>query len=77
MKIEILGISFIECIALETVVKEAIAESGKFIEYERIDDLIQRLSYKIISIPGLIIDGEMASSGKLLSLNEVPEPIKS
>ncbi len=71
MKIEVLGTGCPKCIALEAIVKQAIASSGKFVQLEKVDDIMKIMEYQVVSTPGLVIDGKVVSTGKALSLNEV------
>lgn len=71
MKIEILGTGCAKCKTLEKVVKEAVAKSGKFAQVEKIDDIMKIMQYQVISTPGLVIDGKVVSTGKVLSVDEV------
>jgi small redox-active disulfide protein 2 len=71
MKIEVLGTGCAKCITLEKVVKEAVAKSGKFAQVEKVDDIMKIMEYQVISTPGLVIDGKVVSTGKVLSIDEV------
>jgi len=71
MKIEVLGTGCAKCIQLEAVVKEAIAQSGQFVQLEKVDDIMKIMEYQVISTPGLVIDGKVVSTGKVLSVDEV------
>lgn len=71
MKIEILGTGCSKCKTLEAVVKEAVAKSGKFAQIEKVEDVMKIMEYQVISTPGLVIDGKVVSSGKVLSVDEV------
>ncbi|HUH41572.1 MAG TPA: thioredoxin family protein [Sulfurimonas sp.] len=71
MKIEILGTGCSKCAQLEAVVKQAVASSGKFAQILKVDDLMKIMEYQVISTPGLVIDGKVVSSGKVLSVDEV------
>ena len=71
MKIEVLGTGCSKCITLENVVKQAIAKSGKFIQLEKVDDIMKIMEYQVVSTPGLVIDGKVVSTGKVLSVDEV------
>ncbi len=71
MKIEVLGTGCAKCVALENVVKEAVAKSGKFAQIEKVDDIMKIMVYQVVSTPGLVIDGKVVSTGKLLSVDEV------
>lgn len=71
MKIEILGTGCAKCKALEEAAKQAVAQSGRFAQVEKVDDLQKIMAYGVMSTPGLVIDGRVVSSGKLLSVNEI------
>lgn len=71
MKIEILGTGCKKCNDLEAVVKQAIAKVGGFHSVEKVDDVMKIMNYGVMSTPGLVIDGVVKSSGKLLSIDEV------
>ena len=71
MKIEVLGTGCSKCITLENVVKQAIAKSDKFIQLEKVDDIMKIMEYQVVSTPGLVIDGKVVSTGKVLSVDEV------
>ncbi len=71
MKIEILGTGCSKCRQLEAVVKEAVAKSGRFAQIEKVDDIMKIMEYQVVSTPGLVIDGKVVSTGKVLSVDEV------
>ncbi len=71
MKIEVLGTGCSKCVALEAVVKQAISKSGKFVQLEKVDDIMKIMEYQVVSTPGLVIDGTVVSTGKLLTVDEV------
>lgn len=71
MKIEVLGTGCKKCTELENVVKMAIAKSGKFVQLEKVDDIMKIMEYQVVSTPGLVIDGKVVSTGKVLSIDEV------
>ena len=71
MKIEILGTGCAKCKTLEKVVQEAVAKVGGFHQVEKIEDIMKIMEYNVVSTPGLVIDGEVKSTGKVLSVDEV------
>lgn len=77
MKIEILGTGCTKCKALEEATKQAVAQSGKFAQIEKVEDIMKIMEYNVMSTPGLVIDGKVLSTGKLLSVAEIVELIKA
>ena len=73
MKIEILGTGCSKCVALFNNAKEAVGKTGKFAQIEKVEDLQKIMEYGVMSTPGLVINGEVKSTGKLLSVEEIVE----
>lgn len=71
MKIEVLGTGCAKCKTLEAVAKEAIAKSGKFVQLEKVEDIMKIMEYQVVNTPALVIDGKVVSSGKVLSVDEI------
>jgi len=71
MKIEILGTGCAKCKALEEATKQAVAKSGKFVQIEKVEDIMKIMEYQVMSTPGLVIDGKIVSTGKVLSVDEI------
>ena len=77
MKIEILGTGCAKCKALEEATKQAVAQSGMFAQIEKVEDIMKIMEYGVMSTPGLVIDGKVASTGKLLTINEIKDLIQA
>ena len=75
MKIEILGTGCAKCKQLEKNVLAALAQTGKFAEVVKVEDLQKIMEYGVMSTPGLVIDGKVVSVGKLLTPDEITELI--
>ena len=71
MKIEILGTGCTKCKALEENVKKAVASAGIFAQIEKVEDVMKIMEYGVMSTPGLVIDGDVKSTGKLLNAEEI------
>lgn len=71
MKIEILGTGCAKCNELEMKVKQTVAQSGKFVQIEKVSDLQKIMGYGVMSTPGLVIDGVVKSTGRVLSVEEI------
>ena len=71
MKIEILGTGCAKCKALENNAKEALTKIGGFHSVEKVEDMIEIMNYNVVSTPALVVDGQVKSTGKLLSVDEI------
>lgn len=71
MKIEILGTGCAKCKALEENAKKAVSEAGIFAQVEKVEDLVEIMNYGVMNTPGLVINGEVKSTGKLLNSEEI------
>jgi len=76
MKIEILGTGCAKCKTLEELTKQALAKIGGFHTVEKVEDIMKIMEYGVVSTPGLVVDGEVKSTGKLLSVDEIIEILK-
>ncbi|MBT3882074.1 MAG: thioredoxin family protein [Campylobacteraceae bacterium] len=76
MKIEILGTGCAKCKQLEENAKLAIAKIGGFHSIEKVDDIMKIMEYNVVSTPGLVVDGKVLSTGKLLNPQEIIDLIQ-
>jgi small redox-active disulfide protein 2 len=76
MKIEVLGTGCAKCQNLYNVVAQAIGQSGKFVQLEKVEDMNEIMSYGVMSTPALVIDGEVKVTGRVPKLEEILEMIK-
>ena len=73
MKIQILGTGCPKCQMLTEHADRAATELGIDYELEKVTDMDQILSFGIMMTPGLAVDGEVLSSGKVLSVEKIKE----
>jgi small redox-active disulfide protein 2 len=73
MKIEVLGTGCADCIKLYENTKKALAESGKEGEVLKVEGISAMLKHGILSPPAMVIDGQVKSSGQLLTVAEIKE----
>ncbi len=71
MHIKVLGPGCKKCHETEKLVKEALLEAGVEAVVEHETDLAKIAGYGIFSTPGVVIDGEVKSAGKIPSKAEV------
>lgn len=71
MKIQVLGPGCAKCTKLAETAVAAAQELGIEYELEKISDINQIMAFGVMMTPGLVVDGEVKSVGKVPSLNEV------
>jgi small redox-active disulfide protein 2 len=76
MEIKILGTGCPKCKRLEQIVHEAVTEAGVEANIVHVTQMDQIMAYPIMSTPGLVINEELKSSGRLPRKEEVIAWIK-
>ena len=71
MEIKILGTGCSKCEKLEKNVETALHEMNIKATVSKVEDLLELVSYGVMSTPGLVIDDEVKSVGRVLSVNEI------
>jgi len=76
MDIKVLGPGCPKCKQTETIVKEAVAESGVNANVEKVTDVMKIAGYGVFGTPAVVIDGDVKSVGKIPKKEEVLSWIK-
>lgn len=71
MEIKILGTGCPKCQHLEKITKEVVSEEGIDAQVNKVEDMMEIMSYGIVSTPGLVVDGKVKVSGRLPSRKEI------
>jgi small redox-active disulfide protein 2 len=71
MKVQILGIGCARCQELEKRVRDALAEMNVAADVEHVKDIKLFASMGVFMTPGLLVDGKVASQGKVPSKDEL------
>ncbi len=77
MEIEVYGTGCANCQNVEKNVKEAVKELGMDIDIKHVQDMDKILEAGIIATPGLAIDGEVKSMGRIPSVEEIKKWINA
>ncbi len=77
MNIKILGTGCANCNKLELLVREVVGEMAVPAEIEHVREYKDIMSYGIMATPGLVVDDEVRSSGRIPSEAEVTSWIVS
>ncbi|HHW03993.1 MAG TPA: thioredoxin family protein [Thermoanaerobacterales bacterium] len=75
MDIKILGTGCPKCKTLEKNTREALEELGIAANIEKVTEISKIMEYDIMFTPGLVIDGEVKSSGKVIDKDEIKKLI--
>jgi small redox-active disulfide protein 2 len=76
MEIKVLGPGCPKCKKTETIVKEAVAESGVNANVEKVTDVMQIAQYGVFGTPAVIVDGEVKIVGKIPKKEDILSWIK-
>ena len=71
MNIKVLGAGCKSCEELLNATKEAVANKGIDTDVEYVTDMDKVMSYGVMSMPVLVVDGKVVSAGKVLKAKEV------
>ena len=71
MEIKVLGTGCAGCKALHETVKQAVAELGLAATVVKEEDIVKIMSYNVMNLPALVVDGRVVAQGRKLSLAEV------
>ena len=71
MEIKVLGPGCAKCEATKKLISNVAEEMGVEVRVEAVKDLMKITEYDVMSTPGVVIDGEVVSSGKVPSRDEV------
>ena len=70
-KIEVLGPGCANCKRLEANAREAVAMAGVEAEVVKVTDYRAIAGYGVMSTPGLVIDGDVVSTGRIPSAGDI------
>lgn len=71
MKIQILGTGCSKCGYLFQAAEQAVKDSGVSATVEKVTDIVQILDFSPMALPALAIDGQVKSSGQVLTPDQV------
>ena len=75
MVIKILGTGCPKCEKLELHAREALKQAGITASVEKVTNLNDIMNYNVVLTPALVIDEELKSSGKVLTVEQIKELI--
>lgn len=70
-KVQILGTGCAKCRQLTKNVTEAAQVLGIDVEVEKVTEMGEILKFGVLTTPGLVVDGKLVASGRLLQPAEI------
>lgn len=77
MVIQILGPGCPNCENLEKNARQAAANLGLDVEFQKVTDMDEIVEMGVMRTPGFAIDGRLQKSGKVFSPEEIEESLKA
>lgn len=75
MEVKVLGPGCAKCKSTYAVVEKVIKENNLDATLTKVDDIVEMMSYNILSTPAVVVDGEVRIKGHVPSENEVKEAL--
>ena len=75
-KIKILGSGCAKCNLLETNTKQALQQLGLYEDLGHVRDFVKIAAYGVMSLPAIVFNDKVISSGKVLNVEEIKELLK-
>lgn len=77
MNITVLSTGCAHCNTLENRVERALDRADVDANVETIDDMQEVMSYGVMSVPALVVDGEVVSTGDPPTVTEITDLLRS
>lgn len=75
MEVKVLGPGCAKCKSTYAVVEKVIKKNNLDATLTKVDDIVEMMSYNILSTPAVVVDGEVRIKGHVPSENEVKEAL--
>ena len=73
MEVKVLGPGCAKCKTTYNVVEKVIKENNLDVKLLKVDDIMEMMSYNILSTPAIVVDGEVKIKGRVPSESEIKE----
>ena len=73
MEVKVLGPGCAKCKSTYAVVEKVIKENNLDATLTKVDDIVEMMSYNILSTPAVVVDGEVKIKGYVPSEKEIKE----
>lgn len=73
MEVKVLGPGCAKCKTTYNVVERVIKENNLDVKLTKVDDIMEMMSYNILSTPAVVVNGEVKIKGRVPSETEIKE----
>ena len=73
MEIKILGSGCSKCKTLEQVTRDVVAENQIEANVTKVEDIMDIISFGVMTTPALVVDGKVVSKGRIPSKEEIKQ----
>lgn len=71
ISIKVLGPGCVNCEKLESLARSAVGNLGLDARIEKVTDFVEIMQYNVLATPGLVIDEQLVSAGRIPSEGEI------
>lgn len=71
MEVKVLGPGCAKCKTTYNVVEKVIKENNLDVTLSKVEDIMEMMSYNIMTTPAIVVDGEVKIKGRVPSENEI------
>jgi small redox-active disulfide protein 2 len=71
MDIKVLGTGCMSCTNTLALIEQIAKEKGVAITLSKVDDIKDIMSYRVMSLPGVVIDGKVVHAGGMPSRDKI------
>lgn len=71
MEVKVLGPGCAKCKTTFQVIEKVIKENNLDVKLTKVDDIMEMMSYNIITTPAVVVDGEVKMKGQVPSESDV------
>lgn len=71
MEVKVLGPGCAKCKTTFQVIEKVIKENNLDVKLTKVDDIMEMMSYNIMTTPAVVVDGEVKMKGQVLSESDV------
>ena len=71
MEVKVLGTGCSKCMMLYNVVEKIVRENNLEVTLTKVEDIVQIMAFNVMSLPAIVIDGEVKVKGRVPSESEI------